>query len=245
MLIVLMYHNITHMPFAHDEMAFENHLQQLKQNYSLVVPGDKLDQHRPNVCLTFDDAYFEFYHYVFPLLQKLNIPAVLAIPTGLIQDTTDMDTATRLQVAYPKTLTAHKTHATLCTWEEINTMVATELVIPAAHGHTHQALTKKDVCLELEIINAKQLLQEKTQQEIKTFIYPYGRMTRSINKLIHHHYTYSMRIGSALNLNWRNAHKVVYRINADAFWLQGKPFLSLQHKLMLWSRFLNNTLRLK
>ena len=29
----------------------------------------------------FDDGFYDFYHYVFPILKKLKIKALLAIPT--------------------------------------------------------------------------------------------------------------------------------------------------------------------
>ena len=244
-LIVLMYHRVVQTPFSHDKDAFLNHLTALAQHYPIRVPGDKLQKGTINLCLTFDDAYFDFYHSVFPILKKLNIPAVLAIPSGLILDSTTLNDASRLKVPYERAINAYQTHATLCTWSEINEMVASGLVVPAAHGLTHQPLTRPGLNLTQEVVYAKQLLQEKTKQEIETFIYPYGQMTSALNKFVNRHYNYTMRIGSALNLNWKNMHKVIYRMNAEAFWPQEKTMFSSQHKLILWSRFLSNTFRFK
>lgn len=245
MLVVLMYHRVFKTPFPSQPHAFLKHLTQLAEWYNIVVPGDPLKKNQINLCLTFDDAYFDFYHYVFPLLKKLQIPAVLAIPSGLILGNTNIDETTRLNVPYEEAINAYQSHASLCTWPEINEMVASDLVIPAAHGLTHQPLTKTGLNLEQEIVYAKQLLQEKTKHTVDTFIYPYGRMTPSINKYVNEHYNYTMRIGSALNVSWQNLHQVIYRINAEAFWPQEKPLFTLQHKLILWSRFLSNTFRFK
>ena len=88
-------------------------------------------------------------------------------------------------------------------------------------------------------------MQEKTQREINTFVYPYGKMTRSVNRFVNRHYNYAMRIGSALNWNWSNMHNVVYRINAEEFWPQEKPLFTPMDKISLWSRFLSNTVRFK
>ena len=240
-----MYQRVIQSPFVKQTDAFERHLTDLAQYYSIVVPGDQLNKHQVNICLTFDDAYFDFYHCVFPLLQKLNIRALLAIPSGLILDDTTLTDEDRLNVPYKQALGAFQTHATLCTWREINEMVSTDLVVPASHGLTHQRLTLLNQQSEHEIVYSKQLLQEKTQREINTFVYPYGKMTRSVNRFVNRHYNYAMRIGSALNWNWSNMHNVVYRINAEEFWPQEKPLFTPMDKISLWSRFLSNTVRFK
>ena len=202
-----------------------------------------LIKNRINICLTFDDAYFDFYHTVYPLLQQLQIPALLAIPSGLILEKATNDAKTRLQVPYYQALKLHKTHDSLCTWEEIQEMVASQLVMPASHGLTHQHITLDNA--EQEVIHAKELLQEKTKQEIKTFIYPYGHMKRPILHVVKQHHPYCMRIGSAMNMSWNNFHQVLYRINADEFWVKEKPMLSPWHQLTLSLRFLSNSLRFK
>lgn len=242
MLIGLMYHRVTG-----NVDAFEKQLTYLSKHYPIVVPGDKITPYRIHICLTFDDAYYDFYHSVFPLLQKLSIPAVLAIPAGLILDKTNLDDQTRLQVPYLEAIEAYKTHATLCTWNEIQEMVASNLVIPASHGLTHQSLTKTGVDLQKEIVDSKILLQEKTQKSIDTFVYPYGAMTYSLNHFVNQHYCYTMRIGSALNLNWKNLHHVMYRINAEKFWPSDKTktLLSPWHQFVLGARFMSNILRFK
>jgi peptidoglycan/xylan/chitin deacetylase (PgdA/CDA1 family) len=43
------------------------------------VPSDK-----PICCLTFDDAWYDFYTNAFPLLKKYKIPATLFVPTHFI-----------------------------------------------------------------------------------------------------------------------------------------------------------------
>lgn len=244
MLVTLMYHRVTNTPAPSRGLeAFSNHLFSLLQQFPIVVPGDKLIRNRVNICLTFDDAYFDFYHCVFPLLKLFNIRVLLAIPAGLIVDDTNFSAVTRLDVPYAQAMDAYKTQATLCTWKEIREMVASGLVIPACHSLTHQKLTQQN--LEQEVIVAKQLLEQKLQTTIDTFVYPYGRMTRSINKVVNQHYRYAMRIGSALNLNWKNLHSVIYRVNGDELWSEEKPILTLTDQLYLWARFLSNTIRFK
>ena len=245
MLVVLMYHRVIQTSFKADPESFVKHVTYLANNFHIVTPGDALIKNKVNVCLTFDDAYFDFYHCVFPLLKQLNIKALLAIPAGLILDQTDLDAKVRLGVPYQQARGAYQTHATLCTWQEINEMIASKLVIPASHGLTHQRAKPTAVYLEEEIIYSKHLIEQKTKQKIKTFVYPYGTMTRLINKTVNNHYEYAMRIGSAANTNWTNRHKVIYRINADKIWPENKPFLTHLQRFILWARYISNTIRFK
>ncbi|MDX1836054.1 polysaccharide deacetylase family protein [Legionella taurinensis] len=245
MLVVLMYHRVSDPSLPGRVQSFQQHLKQLVGQYPVVIPGDPLDRQRVNLCLTFDDAYYDFYRDVFPLLKQYQIKAVLAIPVGLILEDTTLDDATRLGVPYAEAMASYQSHATLCTWKEINEMVSSGLVIPAVHGMTHQHLTAEDICLETEVVAAKHRLQQQTGYTPDTFIYPYGSMNSRVNRLVRRHYPYRMRIGSASNWNWHNAHGLIYRINAEEFWPDNKPLLSTSHRVYLGARCLFNTLRFK
>lgn len=245
MLVVLMYHRVSNPLLPDHSRNFEQHLQALAKQDAFVIPGEALDRRRLNLCLTFDDAYYDFYRDVFPLLKQYRIKAVLAIPVGLILDDTTLDDATRLGVPYAEAMASYQSHATLCTWKEINEMVASGLVIPAVHGMTHRHLTAQDTCLETEVVAAKHLLEQKTGYTPDTFIYPYGSMNNRVNRYVKKHYTYRMRIGSASNWNWHNIHGLIYRINAEEFWPVNKPMLSPSHRFYLGARLLFNSLRFK
>lgn len=243
MLVVLMYHRIIEPEdLPGSLLAFTRHLADLASHYNIVVPGERLVTGRINLCLTFDDAYYDFYKYIFPLLVSLNLRAVLAIPAGLILENTTIDDERRLAVPYLDAMSKNQQDATLCTWEEINTMVASTHVIPACHGLTHVHLANTEQALEQEVVYAKQLLAAKTAQSIDTYVYPYGQMTRAINRYVKEHYRYTMRIGSALNLSWANCHGVIYRINADVLWRENKR---LPHMAAMGARFVSNSLRFK
>ena len=71
MLISLMYHHINGKEFSNDLEVFEKHLEYLTKNYMIVTPDDELKLDK-NLCLTFDDAYFDFYHFSF-LCQKSSL----------------------------------------------------------------------------------------------------------------------------------------------------------------------------
>lgn len=100
--IVLMYHRVLPYhelgPYVQPGMyvepnTFEQHLiflnkhfvirpiQELINNSSLSN-RNKRDKH--TCYLTFDDGWSDFYHYVYPLLLKHNVPATVYLPTGFI-----------------------------------------------------------------------------------------------------------------------------------------------------------------
>lgn len=246
MLVVLMYHRIcyTHEDVKGEPLShFREHLAYLVKHYPIVVPGETLEKKSINLCITFDDAYYDFYHTVFPLLQEFQIPAVLAIPSGLIIEDTSLSSQSRLKIPYDEAMATNAYKAGLCTWKEINEMVASGLVIPASHGLSHQVIHLDN--FQQEVISSKQLLEEKTGKKITTFVYPYGRMKRVVHQKVLEHYTFAMRIGSSINRNWQNSHRMCYRINGDEFWTRNKPFLKPVDKWLLKFRWLSNTIRLK
>lgn len=221
-LLVLMYHKIFE-PSSPDFIEkFERHLHYLTQNFSIILPGDTLNSQHLNICLTFDDAYYDFYAYIFPLLQKYQAKALLAVPTQYILDSTALSAETRLAVPYPTGMNdlLYQTHVPFCTWQELNIMAHSPHVALASHSHTHIHLArelKTQADFEREIITSKQLIERHTLTPVHSFVYPYGNFSRKLNSQIQAHYPYIFRIGSALNASWK--HPVIYRADATPFWL--------------------------
>lgn len=221
-----MYHRISE-GGQNDVDRFATHLRSLKKNYPFVWPGE---QHpSTSVCLTFDDAYADFYHFVFPLLQELELKAVLAVPVKFILDDCSHSMAERLAVPYQACMEGdtYQRLAPFCTWKEIKTMHNSGLVKIASHSYTHADLTRTHY-IEQELSLSKHLLEKNLEAPIESFIYPYGKMTRSIQTQVEQHYRYAFRIGNASNRNWNTS--LYYRINADPYWQQ-------QRDLTCWDQF--------
>ncbi len=246
-LLVLMYHKIVE-PLSPDFIAkFEAHLDYLTKNFPIVFPGDKLDAKRLNICLTFDDAYCDFYSHVFPLLQRYQAKAILAVPTKYILDSTEVPAQTRLAVPYPNGMDnmLYQSHVPFCTWEELKIMAQSANVTLASHSHSHLHLARElrsEQDFEREIILSKHILEHKTDSPVSSFVYPYGNFSRSLDKKVNETYPHTFRIGSALNRSWKSS--LLYRVDATPFWQENR-FLSDVELNRYTKQFYWNRLRLK
>lgn len=220
--LILMFHRIYEPRLGYTPEKFSHFIDYLTQNFYITLPFKTLKHNKLNVILTFDDAYYDFYHFAFPILQRHNIPAVLAVSPSFIQDTTDVSIAERLNCPYPDAMfePEYAKKSPFCTEKELKTMHDSGLIEIAAHGFAHKNLAdpKTDFCEEA--LKSKQALELMCQDRIRGFIYPFGKVTRSRHQKILNIYDYAMRIGSALNKTWR---KTLYRIDAEHFWPNNIP----------------------
>ena len=217
MLISLMYHHINGDKFSNDLEVFKRHLDYLVERYTFVLPGDVLDSGKRYMCLTFDDAYYDFYHYVFPLLKEYNIKALLAVPTGLIEEMTKANVSERISLGHDEIYRAknYQKFGTFCTWIELKEMHESGFVMMASHSHTHQDLAKNDIDLYQEIVGSKKVLEEKLNTTVDSFILPFGRYNYNSMALLKQHYQYVFRVGQGSNVNFEGINGLIYRIDAD------------------------------
>lgn len=215
-----MYHHVDS-----DDKALSNspellceHFNYIHKRYNVVLPGEKLDAKVLNICLTFDDAYFDFYHYVFPLLKEFNLKAVIGVPSHYILEKTALSPDVRLSLTHNEIYEGENylTHAPFCTFEELREMQESGLVEIASHSHQHLNLSSAGVDLEQEIIYSKFFLKEKLRHDISTFILPFGKYNETVVKVAKEHYPYVMRIGNAINRDFSGNNGLIYRVKGDA-----------------------------
>ena len=217
MLLSVMYHHINSDRFSNTPEIFEQHLKYIIEHFEVVIPGDRLSAERENICLTFDDAYYDFYHYVFPLLKKYDIKAVLAVPTMFIEDDTDMDPDRRMSLGHREIYQEgnYLEYTPFCTWKELKEMSDSAYVLMASHSHTHKDLTLPKINLEEEIIASKQILEKHLGREVESFILPFGRYNRQSFALLQKHYRYIFKVGQGINRNFDGIRGLIYRIDGD------------------------------
>lgn len=221
-LLTLMYHKVDDPVNQLPVDNFVKHLKSLAAQYPIVTPKDTL-QPGLNICLTFDDAYCDFYYVVYPLLKALNITAILAVPTAYIQPSTSLSYEQRSQVPYPKGMDEKtcKQDVPFCTWEELKEMQASGHVIIASHSHTHASLKRQAPAQE--IVLSKQILEQQLQSKIDYFVYPFGDFGKKSHQLVRQHYQLGFRIGSATNKHFKPSSQMMYRVDADRFWQSQTP----------------------
>lgn len=217
MLLILMYHRVGQGKHSNCPSTLKQHFQYLADHYPIVLPGDPLAKRELSICLSFDDASYDFYHYAFPMLSQLHIRSLLGVPVKYIVEGTNMSAETRLSVPYYEAMKGNcfQEKAPFCTWKELNEMVQSGSVEVASHSFSHSNVTQDNCDLQAEIVHSKKVLEEKLLQNISTFIYPFGKVSPLINREVQKHYAYSMRIGGALNWGWQNPSKILYRVHAD------------------------------
>ncbi len=211
MLYVICYHSAYGGRYRNSITQIKFHLDYLANHFSFVFPGESI---KKSVCLTFDDAYFDFYHLVFPLLKEMGAKAVLGVPSAFIQDKSRLSVSARLSLLAPPDCSAIRKDA-FCSWTELEEMQKSGFVYIASHGHTHQNLLSSNVDLTEEIIHSKQILQSKLSCPIDTFIYPMGKFSGAVHRQVRLQYKYAMRLGGALNYSWQNSSGLIYRLFGD------------------------------
>ncbi len=241
-MLAFLYHRVGNGKYANPPEMLERHFAYLSGRSKIVLPGEPLNFFSLNVCLTFDDATYDFYHYAYPLLKRFGLRALLAVPAGYILDETKASPTLRLSIPYSTAMKGDtfRTHAPFCTWPELREMAQSGHVQIASHSFTHQHLLTPDIDLELEIVGSKTLLEEKLQMPINTFVYPLGKFNRPVHKLVKQHYPFAMRIGTAWNRSWQNANGIIYRVINDNL---KEPIQHLRRKRLVtftWFHLLNS-----
>ncbi len=244
MLLVLLYHRINNIKHSNNLEMFQSHIRYIAEHYPIALPGDPIIQGKMTLCLTFDDAFFDFYHYIFPLLSELKIKTLLAIPVKYIVEDTRVDADSRLRIPYDTAMEerVYKERAPFCTWKEIAEMVGSGHVEVASHSYSHIDVTSGNVDLNMEVAGSRKEIEKRLGRKVTTFVYPFGRVDEKTHSAVKQHYGFSMRIGFALNKDWQNANGMIYRVSADNL---PDPFYPLRKMNLLkyYLKYLSNTVR--
>ena len=212
-MLTLLYHRIGEGKFSNKLEMMERHLEWISKRFQTVLPKESM---KGGICLTFDDASFDFYHYVFPLLQKYKMRALLGVTTRYILDKSSLEAEERLSVPYSLAMQDgfFDSKAPFCTWEELLEMVLSGHVQVASHSHMHCNLTFPFVDLNREVVKSRDILEARLPQVVDSFIYPFGQVNERVHTFVSMHYAHAFRIGNGANYTW-NRKKPLMRIVAD------------------------------
>ena len=215
--ITLLYHCVGEGKHQTPLEKLQKHLELIKKNYRVTLPGEKLAKNEFSITLTFDDAYYSFYHSIFPILKKLKLRALLAVSPKYILDSSSLPPAERLEVPYSLRTQEgiFETKAPFCSWEELEEISKSGLVQIASHGFVHGNLQYSFVDLHREVVQSKEVLEKHLQQPVMTFIYPFGKYLPIVHDYVQKHYTYSYCVGGGCHWSWDSSKTPLMRVCAD------------------------------
>jgi poly-beta-1,6-N-acetyl-D-glucosamine N-deacetylase len=190
---VLCYHEVDKPTdaFAIDRSKFESHLNYLKENGYHFVSLDeylaytkgKLQLPEKSVMITFDDGYLSFYTKVYPLLQKYQVPAMLAVVTSWtdgegkptdVGDLASWDNLREMEASGLVTVVSHS-HA-LHKNQEINpqgdlsSIAESHLYI----NNRYETELEYENRLNNDFLKGQEVFQEKLGHKAKAIVWPYG-----------------------------------------------------------------------
>jgi peptidoglycan/xylan/chitin deacetylase (PgdA/CDA1 family) len=239
-LLVLMYHRARSGPLGNAPAMLDDHFGVIAGRHACVLPGETLDPRRLNVCITFDDAYFDFYAVVFPLLKKHGLRALLAVPPVLVPDRVAATAEARLQME-PGVKYGRQNQGGFCTWSELREMAWSGHVDIASHSLTHSRLTGPGVDLQSEVETSRHLLATRLDRPVDSFVFPYGAFDRAVLHTVRCHCRHAFRIGGADNPGWDR--EILYRVDADRMDAPGALFAPARLTAYRCRRFWNRLRR--
>jgi peptidoglycan/xylan/chitin deacetylase (PgdA/CDA1 family) len=186
----------------------DSHFKYICEHFKTVYPSEyKPAFFKTQLCLIFDDGYYDFYNYVFSLLKKYNLKTILAVPTNFILDDSDLDSSTRLSLKHSDIMKEDnfKKFAPFCTWKELKEMSDSKLVKVASHGIKHVKLTElSESEVEYELSESKRIIESKMGTNCDCFVYPYTFFNNDLIKKTLKYYNYSFGYGGIMNYKIRN-----------------------------------------
>jgi len=242
MLITLLYHRSFECRYGNSLHILKKHFEYLKKNYPIKLPFEPLDKRRWNVCISFDDATYDFYYYVYPLLKAYDLKALLSVPVGYIEETHTTPSSERLKSLSSFSFQDSPPSYAFCSFQELEDMVKSGHVMIASHGMTHVDLSQKNVNLDFELRMSQIILDKRLSQKTSVLVLPYGKYNQEVLSYSKSFYKSVMRIGNGAHFSWKKF--LHYRVNADQvenistlFSIKNK-FLYLFNRINL-SRFFN------
>ena len=184
--VILMYHMIsepktaTEVKYACPPKQFEQHLQMLISAGFKPVNIKAVEEYYIHqtplpdkaFLITLDDGFEDNYSNAFPILKRLQIPAVIYVATGLVGKTNQWMSA--------PTFSERK----MLSWAQIKEM-ASQGISFGSHTVSHPKLTElDDGSVSKELVESKQLIEEQLGGECSHFAYPYGLLNEKTSELV-------------------------------------------------------------
>ncbi|WP_353259044.1 polysaccharide deacetylase family protein [Prochlorothrix hollandica] len=174
---VIMYHDV----LSEKQVFFDVTTAELEADFELIrdrgltpIALDDLVLHLQTglplppkpILLTFDDGYEGHYSRVLPLLERFGYPALFSV--------------------FPAKVNGDIVGRSTLTWAQLQTMASKPLVTIASHSVTHpRDLTLlPEADLLREVVDSKQILEDKLGMSIPYFTYPEGHYNEAVTAAV-------------------------------------------------------------
>ena len=172
---ILSYHKIGDPPEGWDSWyyvsraCFREHLVTLRRlGWNTIAHTTLLDAldrpgslRAPSVLVTFDDAYRSLVREALPILQELDAPSVVFVPTAFVGGTNAFDAG-------------EEPDEPICSWDDLTTLAANGVAIQS-HGVNHAAMSDLDAgARRAELEQSRSTLEGRLRASVDLFAFPYG-----------------------------------------------------------------------
>jgi len=155
--------------------AFEKKMRWLLERFRLVSLNDieqrsRLDFHRLNVAVTFDDAFKEHATFVAPLLTEMGIPATFFVPSGVIG--LEGDAAKKFSSQGLRRSRSFE----FMNEEDLKNISQNSLFEIGSHttDHADLGIITDEEKLRYEILHDKNTLEDMTGKPVQRLAFPFG-----------------------------------------------------------------------
>lgn len=166
---IIEFHDITEKPTwritSLKIQKFIKIIEVLRSSFQIREPS-KFLQEKNGIIISFDDALYDIYKYAYPILEKNNVKATIAVICGYIGKVNRWDLwgGENLHMG----------------GKEIKELV-NKGWMPLSHSMTHRDLTKlSDKILEEELVLSKKILEDLVGREVEGIVYPFGRYDKRV-----------------------------------------------------------------
>ena len=171
------YHSI---PFETKEI-FRKHLIYFSKYYTSVKEHDlemffktgKWHKKKPGLILSFDDGIKDNFDIAYPLLEEYGFTGWFFVPTDFVNTAVNeqLDFAKNNQITVKMDL---KMDRVALNWDEINILAKNHVVGSHTRSHYRMEETADNEKLKYEIVQSKNILEEKIGKEVVSFCWVGG-----------------------------------------------------------------------
>jgi len=209
-----MYHHVNSDKYSNDFETLDSHFEYISEHFISLFPTTN-PLAKNSICLVFDDGYYDFYRFTYPLLKKHKLKAILAVVPSAVLENSSEDDSVRLGIKHDSLFDEYK-KGTFCTYEELREMSESGFVQIASHSYNHKDLTSSDIDLYEELKKSKERLEQKLDCKIESFVFPFGKYNQKVLDETKKYYKYAFRIGNGINKDFSGIGGVIYRVNGDS-----------------------------